>query len=246
MAIVRLPELEDSPYFPSALRRLQVEFIGWMVRFFRVYQPLVPLLRKHALALPGGAIIELGAGSGQVWMPYLMDLKPLRLVLTDKFPQSLPPENGEYETIQEPVDALEPFPQPGMRVFCNAFHHFGPEEQIRIARLHAPHGLCIAEILQPTLLDFLKILLSTTLGVLLFTPWVKPFRWSRLLFTYLIPLGLLSICWDGLVSVLKSDRTLTLERRLQPAMPEGYRIERGHCGSILFRVHYLFILPPNP
>ncbi len=246
MAIVRLPELEDSPYFPAALRGLQVEFIGWMVRFFRVYQPLVPLLRKHATTLPGNTLIELGAGSGQVWLPYLSALKPLQLVLTDKFPHSLPVANGDFETDHEPVDALEPYSRPGMRVFCNAFHHFSPSEQAQIARIHAPYGLCIAEILQPNAFDFLKILLSTTLGVLLFTPFVKPFRWLRLLFTYLIPLGLLSICWDGLVSVLKSDRTITLQQRLQAALPDGYRIERGYCGSVLFRVHYLFILPLKP
>lgn len=243
MAIIRLPELEDSPHFPAALRTLQVEFIGWQVRFFRVYAPLVPRLKKYASALPGNTIVELGAGSGQVWMPYLKNLEPLKLVLSDKFPESLPSDSNQFQVIRESVDALLPLDTPGMRIFCNAFHHFNPTEQIKIAQIHAPHGLCIAEILQPSLFDFFKIFLTTTLGTLIFTPFVRPFRWSRILFTYIIPLGLVSICWDGLVSVLKSDRVETLKSRLKSNLSDDYQIECGHCGSFLFRVHYLFILP---
>lgn len=243
MAFIRLPELEDSPHFPPVLRRLQVEFIGWLVRFFRVYAPLVEQLKQYAMRLPGNSLVELGAGSGQVLMPYIKNLDPLKLVLSDKFPESLPPDNSNYLVIRESVDALQEFDASGMRVFFNAFHHFNNAEQIQIAQIHAPHGLCIAEILQPSLFDFLKILITTTVGTLLFTPFVRPFRLTRILFTYLIPVGLISICWDGLVSVLKTDRVETIKLRLKPNLADNYQIECGHCGSFLFRVHYLFILP---
>ena len=39
--------------------------------------------------------------------------------------------------------------------------------------------------------------------LLLLTPFVRPFRWSRLLFTYLIPLIPLLVLFDGTVSFLR-------------------------------------------
>jgi hypothetical protein len=41
------------------------------------------------------------------------------------------------------------------------------------------------------------------LAVFIATPFVKPFRFSRLLFTYLLPLMPLCILWDGIVSCLR-------------------------------------------
>ena len=39
--------------------------------------------------------------------------------------------------------------------------------------------------------------------LLVLTPFVRPFRWSRLLFTYLIPLIPLLVLFDGTVSMLR-------------------------------------------
>ena len=38
----------------------------------------------------------------------------------------------------------------------------------------------------------------------LLTPKMRPFRWSRLLLTYLIPIIPLVVLWDGLVSCLRT------------------------------------------
>ena len=40
-------------------------------------------------------------------------------------------------------------------------------------------------------------------AILLLTPLVKPFRWSRLLFTYVLPLIPLLVVFDGTVSFLR-------------------------------------------
>ena len=46
----------------------------------------------------------------------------------------------------------------------------------------------------------------------LLTPRMRPFRWSRLLFTYLVPLIPLVVLWDGIVSCF---RTRTPEELLE-------------------------------
>ena len=40
--------------------------------------------------------------------------------------------------------------------------------------------------------------------ILLLTPWIRPFRWSRLLLTYLIPIVPFVLCFDGLMSCSRS------------------------------------------
>jgi hypothetical protein len=43
-----------------------------------------------------------------------------------------------------------------------------------------------------------------TIGMLLVTPFIRPRRWSRFIFTYLIPVVPLCTLWDGLVSCLRA------------------------------------------
>ena len=45
--------------------------------------------------------------------------------------------------------------------------------------------------------------LSTLFGYLLLTPFITPRSWSRVLWTYLIPVVPLATCWDGVVSLLR-------------------------------------------
>ena len=47
-------------------------------------------------------------------------------------------------------------------------------------------------------------MLLVPLLVLFVTPLIRPFRWRRLVLTYLIPVLPLAILWDGLVSALRT------------------------------------------
>ena len=70
-------------------------------------------------------------------------------------------------------------------------------------------------------------MLITPLLVLLLTPKIKPFKWSRLFFTYLLPVIPLVIGFDGIVSVL---RTYTAEELLEMTTKitsENYLWESG-------------------
>ncbi|HYG50133.1 MAG TPA: hypothetical protein VD905_04475, partial [Flavobacteriales bacterium] len=88
----------------------------------------------------------------------------------------------------------------------NALHHFSDTEKLNLlldmrkSRVTA----YIAEILQPGLFCLIKVVLMTTVGQLFLAPFVKPFSWKRLFFTWIIPVNLITVTWDGVVSVLKS------------------------------------------
>jgi hypothetical protein len=47
-------------------------------------------------------------------------------------------------------------------------------------------------------------MLLTPVLVVLATPFIRPFTWSRLLWTYLVPLVPLTCCWDGIISQLRA------------------------------------------
>lgn len=47
------------------------------------------------------------------------------------------------------------------------------------------------------------ILAWLMLSVLFLTPFVRPFRWWRMVLTYIIPLASLVLLWDGVVSALR-------------------------------------------
>ncbi|HWN66477.1 MAG TPA: hypothetical protein VNM90_02495, partial [Haliangium sp.] len=46
-------------------------------------------------------------------------------------------------------------------------------------------------------------ILPSPLIVLATTPFIRPFHWSRLLWTYAVPVVPLACLWDGMVSVLR-------------------------------------------
>ena len=70
------------------------------------------------------------------------------------------------------------------------------------ARARQPIG--IFEIPDRRLNTLLSLLLLTPVMVLLATPFIRPFRWRRLLWTYVLPLVPLTSWWDGIVSQLRA------------------------------------------
>ena len=57
----------------------------------------------------------------------------------------------------------------------------------------------------------LATMLFTPIIVLLMTPFIRPFRWERLPFSYLFPLVPLTCFWDGFVSQLRAYTPRELE-----------------------------------
>jgi hypothetical protein len=105
------------------------------------------------------------------------------------------------------VDAREmPFAPGCCYTMFNALHHFSDAEKLQIVeriKASGSHGLLV-EILEPGALNMLKVVLTTTLGTLVFTPFIRPLSLRRLFFTYILPINLFTITYDGIVSVLKS------------------------------------------
>ena len=87
------------------------------------------------------------------------------------------------------------------------------------------------------------VTLLSPLAVLLATPLIRPFRLSRLLLTYLVPLIPLVVLWDGIVSCLRTYTPAEL-RALAPAL-DDYQWTAGEVGKGPVPVTYLIGVPTS-
>ena len=153
-------------------------------------------------------MIDLCSGNGEAAVSVFKKCDCFsELILTDKFPGTKAGTNEKNIFQIEKADVLEmKFEAGNYYTMFNSFHHFTDEEKIKIAEKikTAKSAAFFVEILEPEFFCFLKILSATTIGTLLFTPFVKPFSWKRLFFTYIIPVNIFTISFDGLISVSKS------------------------------------------
>jgi len=87
----------------------------------------------------------------------------------------------------------------------NAFHHFAPDQARLVLEdaVRARQPIAIFEIPERSLLMMIAFLF-TPVFVALATPFIRPFRWDRLLWTYVVPLVPLTCWWDGLVSACRA------------------------------------------
>jgi hypothetical protein len=199
-----MKELEDHSWFPNTLRNFQTEYIGYVVSRFRIYDPFIKTLPKTK----GKSMVDLCSGSGEPALSIFIESNAFSgLTLTDKYPLSIFKNGNNIEYLQESKDVLDMIFEAGKTyTMFNAFHHFREDEQRNICCKikEANASAYFVEILFPSPLHLVKTLFATTLGVLVLSPFIKPFSWKRLLFTYLIPINILTISIDGIISVIKS------------------------------------------
>jgi hypothetical protein len=249
---LHLFEWEDLPWFPAVIRNAGTDYLRFMLHLSDGYAPVAPKFIETLRQTDSTEIVDLCAGGGGPWSRLLPALQAAeihcRVMLTDFYPNpasvAAVPGVSYYP---ESVNALAvPAALPGFRTVFSAFHHFAPEQGSRLLQdaVAAGQPIGIFEATQRSPLCLLLMLL-TPLIVLLITPAIRPFRLSRLLFTYVLPLVPLLILWDGLVSCLRTYTPAEL-MALAESVPGGdsYTWEAGEVkGSGPLPVTYLIGVP---
>lgn len=218
MKRIHLFEFEDLSWFPSLFRGFITDLLEFQLRNFEVYNPILPKLQEIIQKTNSNKIIDLCSGSSgpllQIYNHlYTKDNKPIPIILTDKYPnkkifeRAKEQSSGQINFIDKPVDATcvdsELF---GLRTLFTSFHHFQPETAKIIIRDAVDKGVPIGifEFTERTPTNILKVLFFGILLVLINTPFIRPFRWNRIICTYLIPIVPLVYTWDALVSHLRT------------------------------------------
>lgn len=257
MRRMHLLEIEDQPRCPAVLRDAATDFLQFMIVKTDTYGPAIPHLRAALERAGTRQVVDLCSGGGGPWPGLLPQLDtpaaPVEVRLTDRYPNHEAFEQARERTGDrlafhpEPVDATAlPSGLTGFRTLFTAFHHFPPEaaRAILADAVRAGQGIGVFEATQRSAPSLLATAFSPLL-VLLVTPFIRPFRWSRLLWTYLIPLVPLLVLFDGLVSCLRTYTPRELRAMADSLDARGYAWEIGEAkGRGPVPVTYLLGIPP--
>jgi hypothetical protein len=233
------------------------DFLRFLMETFAPYRGAAAILARALAATGDAAIVDLCSGGGGPWLDLIHRIaaaggRTPRVRLTDWFPNLAAfarlreASGGTIDGDAEPVSAMGvPARLGGFRTLFTALHHFRPGDAHAILAdaVRARQGIAVFEVTRRTPLALLGMV-SLPLLVLLFTPFIRPLRWSRLFWTYLIPILPLAVWFDGTVSSL---RTYTEEelRDLVADLDGGFEWEIGTVrgAPLPSRVSYLVGLP---
>jgi hypothetical protein len=214
---IRLFEFEDQRWLPAVIRDGMTDYLRFIFSKGNFYEPVDSLITELLQATGSDKIIDLcsGGGGAIAQVQENIDKKySLRVpvVLTDLFPNKPAYEFIQQETrgqitfIGHPVNAANVTPSlKGIRTIFSAFHHFDEDTARQVIQdaVKANEGIGIFDGGDKNLLFALAIVILHPLAFFFLTPFFMPFKWSRLLFTYLIPVIPFCTIWDGVVSVLR-------------------------------------------
>jgi hypothetical protein len=250
-----LMEFHDREWFPPILRNYVTDALQFILNLGRVYGPIVPRLKKAIYAAKPKALVDLCSGGGGPW-PWLQGLLqsaswPVTVCMTDKYPNTLAFESlsrqteGQVTFYPDAVNATNPPPELlGFRTIFTSFHHFQPQQALAILQnvVDARQGIGVFEAARRRPLTLLSTLLMF-FGGFLTAPFIRPFRFSRLCWTYLIPVIPLVLFFDGVLSCLRAYSKDELLKLVSKVNADDYVWEIGEESGGLAPITYLVGYP---
>lgn len=215
MKRIHLFEFEDFNWFPSAIRNYMTDFLQFVSNKFDVYKNVVPMIEEALQKTDNNQIIDMasGGGGGLVRLSErLQENNPeLKIILTDYYPnlsafKATVAQSNVFSYYEQSVDARNvPAELKGLRTQFLSLHHFREEDAVQILQNAVDSGNPIAlfETQERNIPSILAMIFSPV-SVLLTTPFIRPFSFGRIFFTYLFPIVPLFILWDGIVSALRT------------------------------------------
>jgi hypothetical protein len=251
-------ELEDQPWFPATIRDLATDYLHFMQDAAGMHRGMLPFIEEALKAGGTTHIVDLCSGGSGPLPAIVRDLRRQGVrasaTLTDLFPNVPAFEHvavasdHSIDFVARPVDARAvPRELRGLRTLFNGLHHFRPADAQAILRDAAAAGqpIAIFEMSRRTPAMIVVVFL-VPLFVLLATPFMKPFTWKRLFWTYVLPFVPLTCLWDGIVSQFRAYTLAELREMAAGAGPMTWRADDPRVFRTGARVTYLLGWPaPN-
>lgn len=246
----QLFEFLDQAWCPRTIRDGATDCLEAIIGLSDIYRPIRPEFVTAIKACGTDRIVDLCSGGGGPWLsqPWLQTLRDLNVTvaLTDKFPSRALPSKLQSQdpanAIPEAIDATAvPRSLTGFRTIFSSFHHFpdGTARRVLADAVAAGEGFASAEVtarsLYPVCFMFLMPFLAWWV-----TPRIRPFHWSRLLYTYLLPAIPFVVGWDGIVSCLRTRTPEELLALIQ-SFPE-YEWQAGYGKTRLGRLAPIYLI----
>lgn len=250
-------EIHEKSWCPAFLRHgvrgVLQQISSRLPGYEAVIDELVATMREAGAS----EVLDLCAGAGGPWARIIRRLPDTagleRVRLTDIFPDVQAMEamtrrtEGRIVPHPEPVDALDvPRGLSGLRTVFAAFHHFDPQMARRVLASAAAtgEGVAVFELTERKWRAIALVGLSAIPITLLVLPFVRPFRWIYVPFTYVVPVLPLIMAFDGVVSCLRTydpDELLALGREAAPDYE--WRAGRSRAMASPFAIVYLTGVP---
>ena len=129
----------------------------------------------------------------------------------------------------------------GFRTLFTSFHHFRPDAALAVLAdaVSKDEGVGIFEYTERNWLIWTLPTLLIPAFIWLTTFFIRPFRWRRFLWTYLIPVVPIIAMWDGFVSNLRTYSVDEIRDLVRQLGDHDYEWKIGKAPSIgMSRVTY--------
>ena len=174
---------------------------------------------------------------------------PISVSLTDKYPneRALTPSSVApgVEFYSAPVDARQiPADLEGFRTIFSTFHHFNPEaaRAMLTDAVNRHQGIAVFEAAK---YSFRRMFATAAVPFLCWrvTPQIRPYRWSRILWTYLLPIVPFTLFVDGVLSCIRAYSLEDLRELTRGLGGDDYRWEIGEQSGGRIGITYLIGRP---
>lgn len=251
MKRVHLFEFEDFQWFPAFIRDYMTDFLQFVSNRMDVYKGIVPCLSDLIAKTGTTQLVDLASGGGGGLLrlsEHLKEAHPdLKIRLTDFYPnitafEHTVSQSKVFTYHPTSVNAMAVPPElKGLRTQFLSLHHFRPNDAVKILQNAVDSGNPIAlfEAQERDLKSIVSMIFSPVY-VIFATPFIRPFKIGRIVFTYFIPLVPLFILWDGIVSALRTYSVKEMEALVNQVIGhETYEWEIGRQKSGPASVPYL-------
>lgn len=257
MARIHLFELEDQPWFPAVLRDAGTAYLRLAADITGQPSYMAPKIAELLRATGLTRLVDLCSGGAGPIPAVVEQLRgegiEATAVLTDLYPNVKTLEavaSGSEGAVQVHPDSIDATKVPaeltGVRTLFNALHHFRPEDARHILQsaVDARQPIAAFDVSERSI-PFLVGMLFAPIVFALACPFLRPFDWRWIVFTYLIPIIPLFVVWDGFVSGLRSYSEPELKQLAASLEGDSFEWETGRVqvGSQPAYVTYLIGRP---
>lgn len=215
MRRTHLFEWEDFAWFPASWRDAGTSFLELAVRISGHAAMLAPKIEEVLRATGKRKLVDMCSGGGGPMPIVVGELKKSGLevgaTLTDLYPnvpafeRAAAKSSGAIGFRATSVDATSvPEDLDGVRTMFNAFHHLRPAvaRAVLADAVKQEQPIAIFEVVSREPVSLIGMLL-VPINFIVSLPFLRPFRWSWLFFTFVVPVLPAFVLWDGLVSWLR-------------------------------------------
>lgn len=255
MARMHLFEIEDQSWCPRIIRECTTDFLLSLYNVFNLYEPAFNKIAEVLKKTRSDSIVDCCSGSGGT-ISHLRNYldktnnHAIKITLTDKYPnlEAFNKLETQYSNqitgYKNPVNASElPTNLKGMRTFFSSFHHFSPDQAVKILQDAVNHNapIGIFECTQRHPADFIRTLLSPVM-MLVLLPFAKRLNWRKFILTYILPVTLVTNMWDYFASNMRTYSSKEFQHLIDQLDAPDYQWEIGKLWSKKAMCHLPYLI----